>query len=87
MTLRGDIYDGRGFFKSSMAGHATKQKHDAKDVDLDVKVGTVVGYHGETLRGLDLRLSRRAGTITSFALERQAGTRYADRRRSARSRQ
>ena len=71
--MRGDVYDGRGFVKSAMAGPIGKQKHDAKDVDLDVKFGTVVGYHGETLRGLDLRLSRRAGTITSFALNAKLG--------------
>ena len=73
MTVRGDVYDGRGFVKSAMAGPAGKQKHDAKDVDLDVKFGAVVGYHGEALRGLDLRLSRRAGTITSFALNAKLG--------------
>jgi len=73
VTVRGDLIDGRGFVKSAMAGPAGKQKHDAKDVDLDVKFGTVVGFHGETLRGLDLRMSRRAGTITSFALNAKLG--------------
>ena len=51
------------FVKSTMAGPTGKQKHDTKDVDLDVKFGTVLGFHGETLRGLDLRMSRRGGTI------------------------
>jgi len=73
VTVRGDIYDGRAFVKSTMAGPTGKQKHDTKDVDLDVKFGTVLGYHGETLRGLDLRMSRRAGTITSFALNAKLG--------------
>jgi hypothetical protein len=73
VTMRGDVYDGRGFVKSAMAGPVGKQKHEAKDVDLDLKFGTVVGYHGETLRGLDLRLSRRGGTITSFALNAKLG--------------
>ncbi len=41
VTVRGDVYDGRGFVKSAMAGPAGKQKHDTKDVDLDVKFGTV----------------------------------------------
>ena len=73
VTLRGDIYDGRGFVKSSMSGATTaRQKHD-KDVDLDVKIGTVLGFHGETLRGLDLRLSRRSGTVTSLALSGKLG--------------
>jgi hypothetical protein len=74
VTVRGDLYDGRGFIKSAMAGGPSggKQKHD-KDIDLDVKLGAVVGYHGETLRGLDLRLSRRGGVITSLALNAKLG--------------
>ena len=76
VTVRGDLYDGRSFIKSAMAGggsSGSKQKHDNKDIDLDVKLGTVVGYHGETLRGLDLRLSRRGGVITSLALNAKLG--------------
>jgi len=40
----GDLYDGRGFVKSARpaAPSGGKQKHD-KDIDLDVKLGTVVG--------------------------------------------
>ncbi len=73
VTLRGDVYDGRGFIKSTLSGSASsKQKHD-KDVDLDVKVGTVIGFHGETLRGLDLRASRRSGVIMSLALNAKLG--------------
>ena len=73
VTVRGDVYDGRTFVKSTLTGPASsKQKHD-KDVDLDVKIGTVVGFHGETLRGLDLRASRRGGVITSLALNAKLG--------------
>ena len=73
VTLRGDIFDGRGFVKSSLTGAGgSKQKHD-KDIDLDVKLGTVVGFHGETLRGLDLRVSRRGGAISSLALNAKLG--------------
>src|SRR5262249_53081159 len=43
VTVRGELYDGRGFLKSALTGAAdNKQKHDAKDVDLDVKLSTVV---------------------------------------------
>jgi hypothetical protein len=75
VTVRGDVYDGRAFIKSAMSGGPSggKQKHDNKDIDLDVKLGTVVGYHGETLRGLDLRMSRRDGVITSLALNSKLG--------------
>ncbi|MCC6776405.1 MAG: hypothetical protein IT537_07170 [Hyphomicrobiales bacterium] len=71
VTVRGDLYDGRGFIKSSMTAGG-KQKHD-KDIDLDMRIATVVGFHGESLRGLDLRLSRRNGTITGLALNAKLG--------------
>ena len=72
VTVRGELFDGRSFLKSALTGADNKQKHD-KDVDLDVKLSTVVGFHGETLRGLDLRVSRRSGTITSLALNGTLG--------------
>src|SRR5262249_28048965 len=73
VTVRGDVYDGRGFVKSALTGvGGGKQKRD-KDVDLDVKLGTVVGFHGETLRALDLKLSRRDGAITNLALSGKLG--------------
>ena len=38
-----------------------------------MKVGAVAGFHGEALRGLDLRLWRRAGQILSFAMNAKIG--------------
>ncbi len=75
VTLRGDVYDGRGLVKSGLTGpaNAKQQKQEPKDIDLDVKIGTVAGYHGETLRGLDLKLSRRGGSITNFAINAKIG--------------
>jgi Protein of unknown function len=74
VMMRGDVYDGRGFIKSSMAGPSTDQaKHSLRDVDVDVRLGTVAGFHGETLRGLDLRMSRRGGTIISFGVNAKLG--------------
>jgi hypothetical protein len=74
VMLRGDVYDGRNFVKSAMAGPAASQgKQETKDVDLDIKVGTVVGFHGETLRGLDLTMSRRGGAIKSLAVSAKLG--------------
>jgi len=73
VTVRGDVYDGRGFVKSTLTGPGgSKQKND-KDIDLDLRLGTVVGFNGETLRGLDLRVSRRGGVITSLALNAKLG--------------
>ena len=73
VTIRGDVYDGRGFVKSTMSGRGHPKQKPDKDIDLDLKLGTVVGFHGETLRGLDLRMSRRAGVITSLALNGKLG--------------
>jgi hypothetical protein len=74
VMVRGDVYDGRGFIKSSMAGPSTDQaKKSIKDVDIDVRLGTVAGFHGEALRGLDVRMSRRGGVIKSFAMSAKIG--------------
>jgi hypothetical protein len=74
VAMRGDIYDGRTFVKSSLAGGASdKNKPKQTDLDLDIKVGTVAGHNGETLRGLDLKMSRRSGHIRSFAMASKIG--------------
>src|SRR6202790_977700 len=74
VMMRGDVYDGRSFVKSAMAGPVANQaKQEARDVDLDVKLGTVVGFHGETLRGLDLTMTRRGGAIKSLAVSAKLG--------------
>jgi hypothetical protein len=72
VAMRGDVYDGRHFVKGSLAGAQEKAKKQT-DIDLDIKIGTVAGYNGETLRGLDLRLSRRGGHIRSFAMTSKIG--------------
>jgi len=72
VAMRGDIYDGRNFVKSTLAStDKTKQKQE--DLDLDIKLGTVAGHNGETLRGLDLRLSRRGGHIRNFVMTSKVG--------------
>src|SRR6185437_4238528 len=74
VSMRGDIYDGRNFVKSSLAGTTPdKSKQKQSDLDLDVKVGTVAGHNGETLRGLDLKMSRRSGHIRSFVMTSKIG--------------
>jgi Protein of unknown function len=74
VMMRGDVFDGRTFIKTAMAAPASStNKQESKDVDLDVKVGTVVGFHGETVRGFDLTMSRRSGAIKSLALSAKLG--------------
>ena len=72
VVMRGDIYDGRNFVKSSLAS-AEKTKQKQEDLDLEVKVGTVAGHNGETLRGLDLKMSRRGGRIRTFNMSSKIG--------------
>ncbi len=77
VTMRGDVYDGRGFVKSLMGGESGTEKEKKNkqigDIDLDIKLGAVTGFHGEVLRALDLRLSRRAGQIRVFGLNAKLG--------------
>ena len=75
VSMRGDVYDGRLFVKSSMAGPPAdpKQRPRQIDMDLDIKIGVVAGHYGEALRGLDLRMSRRGGRVRSFSLNAKIG--------------
>jgi hypothetical protein len=74
-TMRGEVYDARGFVKSAVAGLQpdSKNKRPITDLDLDIRLGAVVGFNGETLRSVDLRLSRRNGQIRSFAMNAKLG--------------
>src|ERR1700722_5418972 len=75
VVMRGDVFDGRGFLKSAIAGKDTDTKTKAKNVDfdLDLKLGAAAGYFGEALRSVDAKLSRRNGTIKNFALSGKLG--------------
>jgi hypothetical protein len=73
VTMRGDVYDGRNFVKASLGDAQDKANQKQTDLDLDIKIGTVAGHNGETLRGLDLRLARRGGRIRSFAMTSKIG--------------
>jgi len=75
-TLRGDMIDGRGFVKSSMAGGVeTKKGRPAAsfDLDLDAKLASVAGFKGEVVRNLDMHLVRRGGVIRNLALNGRLG--------------
>jgi hypothetical protein len=74
VSMRGDVFDGRSFIKTSIAGATPDQKQKAqRDIDLDIRMSAVLGHHGEILRGVDLRLSRRDGRVRSFALNAKLG--------------
>ncbi len=73
VMMRGEVYDGRGFVKQTIGGAPDQSKQKARDIDLDIRLGTVAGFHGETVRGVDLRMSRRGGAIKSFTLNAKLG--------------
>jgi hypothetical protein len=75
VTMRGDVFDGRGFLKSAMSGKEVDPKSKTKniDFDLDLKLGAVAGYDGEALRSADVKVSRRAGTIKNLTLNGKLG--------------
>lgn len=75
ITMRGDVFDGRGFIKSAVSGREADAKSKLKnlDFDLDLKLGAVAGFYGEAVRGVDIKLARRGGTIRSLALSGKIG--------------
>ncbi len=75
VTMRGDVFDGRGFLKSAISGKEADPKNKPKnfDFDVDLKLGAVAGSNGEAVRSLDVKMSRRNGTIRNFALSGKLG--------------
>ena len=74
VVMRGDVYDGRNFVKAAMGG-PTDPRIKAKypDLDIDIKLGVVAGHLGETIRGLDWRMSRRGGRVRTFSMNAKIG--------------
>jgi hypothetical protein len=75
VTMRGDVFDGRGFLKTAISGREVDSKIKAKtlDFDVDLKLGAVAGYFGEALRGVDAKMSRRNGAVRSFSFTSKLG--------------
>lgn len=78
VTMRGDVFDARGFLKSAVSGTDStkgdsKSKFANQDIDVDFKLGAVAGYNGEAVRSVHLKFSRRKGVIKSFSLSGKIG--------------
>jgi len=75
VTMRGDVFDGRGFLKSAISGREADAKSKTKnfDFDIDVKLGAVAGFNGEALRSVDTKFSRRNGIVKTFTLSGKVG--------------
>ncbi|UWU89133.1 AsmA-like C-terminal region-containing protein [Bradyrhizobium sp. CB1015] len=74
-TMRGDVFDGRGFLKSAISGNSKDDKNKLKnlDFDIDVKLGAVAGFNGEAMRSVDAKMSKRNGAIKAFTLSGKIG--------------
>jgi AsmA-like C-terminal region/Protein of unknown function len=78
VVMRGDAYDGRGFVKSLMGTQQNAQqqppaKAATPDVDLDIKLGAILGYNGEALRSVEMKMSRRNGEVRGLGLVAKIG--------------
>ncbi len=75
VTMRGEVYDGRGFIKLLTGGPrgVAAGNGQAPDIDLDFKLGAVLAFNGEALSNVELKMSRRAGEIRSFGLSAKIG--------------
>ena len=75
VTMRGDVFDARGFLKSAISGKEADAKSKTKNIDFDVdlKIGAVAGFDGEALRSADVKVSRRGGLIKAFTLNGKLG--------------
>jgi hypothetical protein len=73
VQVRGEVYDGRQFIKSSLASEPQNTKQKQPDLDLDVRIGAVAGNNGEAVRGFELKLSRRGGRIRTFNMKARIG--------------
>jgi hypothetical protein len=75
VTMRGDVFDARGFLKSAISGKEADSKSKTKNVDFDIdlKLGAVQGFSGEALRSVDCKFSRRSGIVRNFALTGKLG--------------
>ncbi|WP_291855322.1 DUF3971 domain-containing protein [Bradyrhizobium sp.] len=75
VVMRGDVFDGRGFLKSTISGREADPKSRPKsvDIDVDLKLGAVAGFNGEALRSIDTKFSRRNGVVKTFTLSGKVG--------------
>jgi hypothetical protein len=75
VTMRGQVYDGRGFIKTLTGGPrpASAGGRNTPDINLDIKLGAVMAFNGEALSDVVLKMSRRAGTVRSLALSAKIG--------------
>ena len=79
VTMRGDVFDGRGFLKSAISGKEADAKSKTKSIDFDVdlKLGAVAGFNGEAMRSVDAQAIAAQRRDQELCAERQAWPRHA----------
>jgi hypothetical protein len=69
IEIQGERFDGRRLITRLLTDvREGPSAPPGADFDLHIAVATLAGFNGEELRGVDLRLARRAGRIDDFAL-------------------
>jgi hypothetical protein len=69
IEIQGERFDGRRLITRLLTDvREGPPSTPGADFDLHIAVATLAGFNGEQLRGVDLRLARRAGRIDDFAL-------------------
>ncbi len=72
VKARGPTLDGRDFFRSLFSlGQLTEKSAAAKSkdsggIDLDAEIGTVIGHHEVSLRGVKMKVSKRGDKLTAL---------------------
>jgi hypothetical protein len=74
VTVRGEACDGRRFIRAILALLTLTDPNAAPlELDLDIDVKALDGFHDESLHDVTLRLSVRRGVVAAFALAAKLG--------------
>jgi hypothetical protein len=65
ITVQGSSFNAQPILKDIISGEPEKR---ALDIDVEAKLGTILGFNGETLSGADFRISRRNNTTQGLYL-------------------
>jgi hypothetical protein len=74
VVVRGDLFDGRRFLRAIVAGLTELDPNgSAFDIDLDIKLVTLMGFNGQALHDVTLKLANRDGKMLEFGLTSKLG--------------
>ena len=71
VKARGPSFDGREFFRSlfslgQLAGERPGPEKPREGLDLEAEIGTVIGFHEVSVRGVKMKLSKRGDKLTAL---------------------